>query len=71
MHAGPDWDLVTAVCQVPWTYYYGWIKSCNTVISLAGENPEADKVAGAGIAYAMRAMFYMDIARMFGMSSYG
>ena len=25
-----------AVCQVPWTYYYGWIKSCNTVISLAG-----------------------------------
>ena len=48
----------------------GWIKSCNTVISLAGENPEADKVAGAGIAYAMRAMFYMDIARMFGMSTY-
>ena len=60
MHAGPDWDLVN-----------GWIKSCNTVISLAGENPESDKIAGAGIAYAMRAMFYMDIARMFGMSSYG
>ena len=20
-----------AVCQVPWTYYYGWIKNCNTV----------------------------------------
>ncbi len=57
-------------CQIPWTYYYGWIKSCNTVISLAGENPESDKIAGAGIAYAMRAMFYMDIARMFGMSTY-
>ncbi|MDD7455687.1 MAG: RagB/SusD family nutrient uptake outer membrane protein [Bacteroidales bacterium] len=59
------------ICQIPWTYYYGWIKSCNTVISLAGENPESDKIAGAGIAYAMRAMFYMDIARMFGMSTYG
>ena len=59
-----------AVCQVPWTYYYGWIKSCNTVISLAGEEPAADKVSGAGIAYAMRAMFYMDLARMYAQKSY-
>lgn len=59
-----------AVSQVPWTYYYGWIKSCNTVLSLAGEEPAEDKRTGAGIAYAMRAMFYMDIARMFATKTY-
>jgi hypothetical protein len=59
-----------AVCQMPWTYYYGWIKSCNEVITMAGENPESDKVSGAGIAYAMRAMFYMDLARMFAPQTY-
>lgn len=60
-----------AACQIPWTYYYGWIKNCNTVLSLAGETPNADKIAGAGIAYAMRAMFYMDLARMFAPKTYG
>lgn len=60
-----------AISQVPWTYYYGWIKSCNTVLSLAGEEPDADKKVGAGIAYAMRAMFYMDLARMFATKTYG
>ena len=60
-----------AVCQMPWTYYYGWVKNCNTVISLAGEEPDADKVTGVGIAYAMRAMFYMDMARMFAQRTYG
>lgn len=59
-----------AVSQLPWTYYYGWIKSCNTVLSLAGEEPAEDKRTGAGIAYAMRAMFYMDIARMFATKTY-
>lgn len=59
-----------ARCQLPWTYYYGWIKNCNTVISLAGENPDQDKISGAGIAYAMRAMFYMDLARMFAPETY-
>lgn len=59
-----------AYCQIPWTYYYGWIKSCNEVISLAGENPDDDKKNGAGIAYAMRAMFYMDMARMFAQETY-
>ena len=54
-----------AICQLPWTLYYGWIKNCNVVISLAGEEPSADHITGAGIAYAMRAMFYMDLARMF------
>ena len=57
-------------CQYPWTYYYAWIKNCNTVLSLAGTEPDADKVTGAGIAYAMRAMFYMDLARMFAQKTY-
>lgn len=58
------------VCQIPWTYYYGWIKSCNDVISLAGEEPAEDKKYGAGIAYAMRAFFYMDLARMYCIGTY-
>ncbi|MCE2616849.1 MAG: RagB/SusD family nutrient uptake outer membrane protein [Phocaeicola sp.] len=59
-----------ARCQIPWTYYYAWIKSCNTVLALAGENPDEEKMAGAGIAHAMRAMFYMDLARMFAQKTY-
>ena len=59
-----------AVSQYPWTYYYKWIKNCNTVLSLAGETPEADKITGAGIAHAMRAMFYMDLARMYAQKTY-
>lgn len=59
-----------AVTQLPWTYYYKWIKSCNEVISLAGEEPEADKIHGAGIAYCMRAYFYQDLAQMFAPQTY-
>ena len=60
-----------AVCQLPWTYYYKWINNCNTVLKMAGDEPDEDKMAGAGIAYAMRAMFYMDMARMFAQETYG
>ncbi|MBR5402600.1 MAG: RagB/SusD family nutrient uptake outer membrane protein [Bacteroidales bacterium] len=60
----------TAISQVPWTYYYGWIKGCNDVINLAGPEPEDSKKPGAGQAYAMRAMFYMDLARMFAPKPY-
>lgn len=60
-----------AACQLPWTYYYGWIKNCNTVLSLGGENPDEKFKAGEGIAYAMRAMFYMDLARMYAPETYG
>ena len=60
----------TARTQLPWTYYYKWIKSCNEVISLAGEEPEADKIHGAGIAYCMRAFFYQDLAQMFAPETY-
>ena len=59
-----------AVAQVPWSCYYSWIKNCNTVISLAGAEPSEEHKAGAGIAYAMRAMFYMDLARMFAQKTY-
>jgi hypothetical protein len=59
-----------AVAQYPWTYYYKWIKNCNTVISLSGEGPDPDKTTGAGIAYAMRALFYMDLARMYAQKTY-
>ncbi|WP_455103323.1 RagB/SusD family nutrient uptake outer membrane protein [Phocaeicola abscessus] len=59
-----------ATSQIPWTYYYGWIKNCNNVLSLAGEEPSADKVTGAGIAHTMRAMFYMDLARMYAQKTY-
>ena len=59
------------VCQLPWTYYYGWIKNCNTVLTLGGETPDEKFKAGEGIAYAMRAMFYMDLARMYAPETYG
>lgn len=59
-----------AVCQYPWTYFYGWIKSCNDVLNLAGAEPSTDQYYGVGLAYAMRAMFYMDMARMFAQKSY-
>lgn len=65
-YGGPSY----VYAQLPWTYYYGWIKSCNTVISLAGEEPSEDKMAGAGIAYCMRAFFYEDLARMFAQQTY-
>ena len=60
-----------AVCQLPWTYYYGWIKNCSIVIKQGGgeEADEAHKV-GVGMAYAMRAMFYEDLARMYAPATY-
>lgn len=60
-----------AVCQLPWTCYYGWVKNCNTVIGLAGERVSDNQQGGLGIAYAMRAMYYMDLARMFATKTYG
>lgn len=60
-----------AICQIPWTYYYVWINNCNTVLKLAGENPPAEQIHGAGIAHAMRAMFYMDLAQLFAQKTYG
>lgn len=59
-----------AVCQLPWTYYYKWIKNCNTVLSMYKATPDESKKVGAGIALAMRAMFFMDIARMYSEKTY-
>ncbi len=64
---GPDY----AYCQIPWTYYYKWIKNCNVVLSMYKSDPTESKKAGAGIAYAMRAMFFMDLARMYSQKTYG
>lgn len=58
-------------CQYPWTYYYGQIKNCNTVLSLAGENPSELHRSGAGLALAWRAFYYLDLAQMFSQYSYG
>ncbi|MBR8759966.1 RagB/SusD family nutrient uptake outer membrane protein [Porphyromonas levii] len=56
----------TANAQVPWTYFYGWIKSCNTVIGLVGDNEPAEhQKAGLGIAHTMRAYYYWYLAQMF------
>ncbi len=67
---GPALGPGYAVCQLPWTYYYSWIKNCNVVLASAGEEPDEDHIAGAGIAHAMRAMFYMDLARMYAPENY-
>lgn len=56
--------------QLPWTYFYGWINNCNTVLSLAGEEPDDDKKVGAGMALALRAFFYLDLAQMFAQKPY-
>lgn len=53
------------VCQMPWTDFYSWIKSCNSVIQLYKEAPEASKASGVGIAHTMRALYYIDLAQMY------
>lgn len=57
-------------CQFPWTYFYRWISNCNQVLSLTGENPAESQKIGAGIAHAVRAFCYMDLARMFAQETY-
>lgn len=61
------------ICQMPWTYYFKWIKSCNDVISLATDsegNVADDYAAGAGIAYAVRAWLYTEMAQMYSQKTY-
>lgn len=63
----------TASGQFYWTCYYKWINNCNKVIGLSGENPEKSDAThkhGAGTAHAIRAMLYLDMARMFAPESY-
>lgn len=63
---GPNYMIT----QFPWTVFYSWIKNCNTVIKMAGPEPDDAKKSGAGIAYAVRAMLYLDIARMYAPKTY-
>ena len=56
--------------QMPWYYYSSWIKGCNVVIGAAGSDPKPEQLVGLGIAHTMRAMFYMDLARMYAPKSY-
>ncbi|MBR5906183.1 MAG: RagB/SusD family nutrient uptake outer membrane protein [Bacteroidales bacterium] len=65
-HLGPTW----ANSQYAWTHYYKWIKACNNVISLAGEEPDEAKAPGAGIALFYRAYLYLDLAQMFATKPY-
>lgn len=60
----------TAYSQYPLTEYYKWIKSCNSVISIAGEDVPEEWYSGVGQAYAMRAFFYLDIAQMYAPETY-
>ena len=80
-HSGFSWftvwynyfDVLTpsyAACQIPWTVYYAWIKNCNLVIKMGAANPSADHKTGVGIAYAMRAFFYEDMAQMYANETY-
>ena len=49
-----------------WVGYYKWIKSCNDIISVV--NPEtatAEMLQYLGLAYAYRAYFYLDLARLY------
>lgn len=51
-----------------WIVYYKWIKLVNDVISCAGEideNTSKERIRTVGQAYAYRAMFYLDLARLY------
>ena len=58
------------MCQIPWSVYYAWIKNCNTVIKMGAGNPTEEQKSGVGIAYAMRAFFYEDMAQMYANETY-
>ncbi len=59
-----------ALCQIPWTSYYGLIKDCNTAIGMYKAAPSKEKAPLAGVAYVMRAMHYQDIVRMYAAAPY-
>ncbi|MCQ2185258.1 MAG: RagB/SusD family nutrient uptake outer membrane protein [Bacteroidales bacterium] len=54
-------------CAYFWDCYYPWIKTCNDIISsiLAGGEPTATTAIILGKAYAYRASFYLDLARLY------
>ncbi len=53
-------------CAYFWDCYYPWIKGCNDVISLIDPATATEETIGyLGQALAYRAMFYLDLARLF------
>lgn len=63
-----------AITQYPWTSYYKWITDCNLVLKNGGAinyaEAQTDKKVGVGIAYAVRAMLYLDVVRMYAQKPY-
>ena len=62
---GPEY----AVGALPWNNYYTWIMMANNVISLIDETDiatlRAKERSYLGFAYAYRAMFYLDLVRLY------
>lgn len=57
-----------ALCSFFWSQYYEWIKLANDVIAVGGEIKEdtpEDIKAIVGQAYAYRALYYLDLARIY------
>ena len=57
-----------ALCSFFWSQYYEWIKLANDIINVAGEindKTSDDTKAIVGQAYAYRAMYYLDLARLY------
>ncbi len=58
-----------AVGVLPWNNYYTWIMSANSVIGLIGSQDistlDATNKTYLGFAYAYRAMFYLDLVRLY------
>lgn len=53
-------------CAYFWEVYYMWIKNCNDIIgSVDPETAAPEALRALGIAYAYRANFYLDLARLF------
>ena len=53
----------SALAQHVWYNYYPQIKSCNDMIKVVGD--DAERMEYAAVAKTFRAMFYLDLARMF------
>lgn len=58
------------MCQVPWTYFFKFIKAANNVLALYDAAPDESRNDGAAQAYTMRAMMYNDLAQMYGAETY-
>lgn len=60
-------DKDHVACSYTWECYYPWIKTCNDVIGsiLSAGEPTESTALILGQAYAYRAAFYLDLARLY------